>query len=340
MHDLTSRRRPETMIAVGATALLAAGFGAVPAGVAQPPAPGKAKLLIAFASFKERKLHPKVYFYEHDGASAGQIVGSIDAVNQRSDYRPSLSADGNLCAFAGEKENETGRVYVWDRAAKKLLDPPKVNDNPNGQHGAALSADGKWLAFAAWNRPGASARWQVLRYDYAKQQVADSPGLNDPAADAQAPALSGDGRFVAFATNRRGGIGLTDVALYDATAKADVPLPGLNSPQSDTTPSLSADGKLIAFASNRPGGAGGYDVYLYDRGAKGFVPLPGLNGVGHEQTPALSGDGRYVVFVAERTRGEGERDVYLYDRAAGKLLPTPGLNSAAEDFDPCVVELR
>ena len=81
-------------------------------------------------------------------------------------------------------------------------------------------------------------------------------------------------------------------------------------------------------------------MYLYDRGAKGFVPLPGLNGVGHEQTPALSGDGRYVAFVAERTRGDGERDVYLYDRAAGKLLPTPGLNSPAEDFDPCVVEVR
>lgn len=313
----------------------AAGLALLPASAARQPT--KAKLLIAFASFKERKLHPKVYFYEHDGAAAGQVVGSIDAVNQRSDYRPNLSADGNLCAFAGEKENETGRIYLWDRAAKKLLDPPKVNDNPNGQLGAALSADGKWLAFAAWNRPGASARWQVLRYDLAKEQLADAPGLNDPAADAQAPALNGDGRFVAFATNRRGGAGLTDIALYDATTKAAVPLPGLNSPQSDITPSLSADGKLVAFASNRPGGVGGYDVYLFDRAAKGFVPLPGLNGVGHEQTPVLSGDGRYVAFVAERTRGDGERDVFLYDRAAGKLLPTPGLNSPAEDFDPCVV---
>ncbi|HEX4606571.1 MAG TPA: hypothetical protein VH092_00040 [Urbifossiella sp.] len=315
----------------------AAGLALVPASPARQPAAGKAKLLLAFASFHERKLHPKVYFYEHDGVAAGQVVGSIDPVNQRSDYRPGLTADGAVCAFAAEKENETGRIHLWERAGKKLLDPPKLNDTPNGQLGAAISADGKWLAFAAWNRPGASARWQVVRYNLTKQEVAESPGLNDPAADAQAPSLSGDGRYVAFATNRRGGAGLTDIALYDTKEKADVPLPGLNSARSDVTPSLSADGNLIAFASNRLGGAGGFDTYLYDRSAKGFLPLPGLNAVGHEQTPGLSPDGRYLVFVAERAAGDGERDVYLYDRAAGKLLPTPGLNSPAEDFDPCVV---
>src|SRR5438552_3353929 len=79
---------------------------------AQPPA--KVKLLLAFASFRERPLHPKVYFYEHDGVGDGKIVGSIDAVNQRSDYHPSLSHDGRWCAFASERENDVGRIFVWD----------------------------------------------------------------------------------------------------------------------------------------------------------------------------------------------------------------------------------
>ncbi|MBX9580427.1 MAG: hypothetical protein K2X87_08975 [Gemmataceae bacterium] len=314
-----------------------AGLFLLPGLPAADPPPGK--LLIAFASFRERKLHPKVYFYEHDGIAAGKLVGSVDAVNQRSDYHPTLTADGKLCAFAAETENQTGKVLLWDRAEKKLLDPPKLNDTPHGQLGAAASGDGKLVAFSAWNRPGASPRWQVLLYDVGKRDLIDAPGLNDPKADEQSPAISGDGRFVAFTTNRKGGAGLTDVLLYDRMTKALVPLPGLNSSATDTTPSLSADGNLIAFASNRPGGAGGFDVYLYDRAAAKLLPLPGLNGVGHDQTPAVSPDGRYVVFVAERAAGAGERDVYLYDRRAGKLLPTPGLNSPAEDFDPCVTVL-
>ncbi|MBX9580659.1 MAG: hypothetical protein K2X87_10155, partial [Gemmataceae bacterium] len=318
--------------------VLLAGLLVLPAlPAADPPPPPK--LLIAFASFRERKLHPKVYFYEHDGVGSGKPVGSIDPADQRSDYHPTLTADGRLCGFAAETENQTGKVLVWDRAGRKLLDPPELNDTPHGQLGAAVSGDGNWLAFSAWNRPGASARWQVLLYDLTRKEFAETPGLNDPKADEQLPAVSGDGRFVAFTSNRKGGAGLTDVVLYDRRAKAVVPLPGLNSTASDTAPSLSADGNLVAFASNRSGGAGGFDVYLYDRAAAKLLPLPGLNAVGHDQTPALSPDGRYVVFVSERTKGDGERDVYLYDRAAGKLLPTPDLNSPAEDFDPCVTAL-
>ena len=137
-----------------------------------------------------------------------------------------------------------------------------------------------------------------------------------------------------------GGVGLTDVYLYDRKESKAVDVTKLNSPQSDVEPTLSHDGKLIAFVSDRPGGKGGRDVYLYDRDAGKLVDLPGLNSAAHEQSPALSLGGRFIVFVSERVKGEGERDVYLYDRKAEKLLPTPGLNSKAEDFDPCVVVLH
>jgi Tol biopolymer transport system component len=306
-----------------------------PAARAQP-AP---KLLLAFASFRERPRHPKVYFYEHDGVASGKVVGSVDAVNQRSDYRPALSADGRWCAFASELENQTGRISFWDRKGRKLVDLPGVNGSPNGQLGPALSADGRLLAFSAWNRPGAGNRWNVLLHDVAGRKMLELPGLNRPGVDARMPALSGDGRWLAYASNARGGAGLTDIHLYDRQEGKAVPLPGLNSPHMDVEPSLSADGKLIAFVSDRPGGRGGRDVYLYDRARAKLLPLPGLNSAAHEQSPSLSGDGRYLAFVSERVGGAGERDIYLYDRHAGKLLPTPGLNSKAEDFDPCLVVL-
>jgi Tol biopolymer transport system component len=70
------------------------------------------------------------------------------------------------------------------------------------------------------------------------------------------------------------------------------------------------------------------------------VPLPGLNTAAHEYSPSLSADGRYIAFVSDRVSGEGERDIYLYDRQAQTLLPTPRLNSKAEDFDPCIIQVR
>jgi Tol biopolymer transport system component len=304
-----------------------------------PPAKEEIKLLIAFASFRERKLHPKIYFYEHDGVGNGKIVGSIDAVNQRSDYHPSLSKDGRLCAFASELENQTGRVQLWDIKEKKLIDLPALNDSPNAQMGAALSGDAKWLAFSAWNRPGGGNRWDVLLYDMTAKKLAELPGVNTTEFDQRMPALSGDGRFLAYATNSKKGVGLTDIFLYDRQEKTLDLLPAMNSKNMDVEPSLSADGQLLAFVSDRPGGSGGRDVYLYDRKAGKMLPLPGLNSAANEQTPCLSADGRFLVFVSERISGEGERDVYLYDRQKEKLLPTPGLNSKQEDFDPCVIVL-
>src|SRR5687767_13408026 len=97
-------------------------FAALSAGPPTPSPP--VKLLIAFASYRERRLHPKVYFYEHDGVATGKIVGGIDAVNQRSDHQPKLSADARYCAFAGELENQTSRILLWDRKEKKLVPEP------------------------------------------------------------------------------------------------------------------------------------------------------------------------------------------------------------------------
>jgi Tol biopolymer transport system component len=298
------------------------------------------KLLIAFSSFRERRLHPKVYFYEHDGVGSGKIVGSIDAVNQRSDFRPSLSHDGRWCAFASELENQTGRISLWDRKEKKLVLLAKINDSPNAQLSPSLSGDGKLLAFTAWNRPGSSTRWNVLLYDIAGTKFLDLPGLNRPGVDARMSALSGDGRWLAFVTATRNSSTRSDLGLYDRKESKVVDVTKLNSPYMDVEPALSHDGRLIAFVSDRPGGKGGRAVYLFDRVAGKYLPLPGLNSAAHEQSPALSPGGRFLAFVSERIKGMGERDVYLYDRKAGKLLATPGLNSKAEDFDPCVVVLE
>ncbi len=313
--------------------------------VQEPTGP---KLLLAFSSVRERRAppYPVVYFYEHDGVSNGQLVGSIESIAKginftRADMHPSLSRDGRFCAFSAQYGvTDGGRIEVYDRREKKLLPFPAINDFPNvHQMSPTLSGDGSLVVFSAWARPGGSPRWGLFLYDLTAKKFLDSPKPISATLDDRLPAISGDGRFLAYVSNARGGVGLTDIYLCDLHEKTVDALPGMNSKNMDLQPSLSGDGRLLALSSDRPGGAGGRDIHLYDRSEKKFLPLTGLNSLAPEQSPSLTADGRYLVFVSERLSGAGERDIYLYDREKQSFLPTPGLNSKEDDFDPCVIVL-
>jgi WD40-like Beta Propeller Repeat len=315
--------------------------------LAQPaPEPTSPKLLLAFASTRERRdpPYPKIYFYEHDGVANGKMLGSIDSITKgtnftRADMHPCLSQDGRYCTFSAQFGiQDGGRIEIWDRKEKKLLELPGIQESPLiHEMGPSLTSDGKMVAYSAWARPGAITRWGVFLYDLTTKKHIDLPKLNREGFDQRMPAISRDGKLLAFASNAPGGVGATDVYLYDLAEKKVIAVPEMNSKNLDVQPVLSGDGRLVAFASDRPGGLGGRDIYLYDRVDRKFLPLPGLNSLAAEQSPSLSADGRYLSFVSERLDGAGERDVYLYDRETKKLLPTPGLNSKEDDFDPCVI---
>jgi Tol biopolymer transport system component len=316
-----------------AVILVTALFASSGASAAEP------KLLIAFSSYRERPKHPQIYFYQHDGVSEGGLLESIPTVNLRSDYHPSLSSDGRFCAYASEMENETSHIALWDRQEKKAVDLPSINSSPNAQLWPSVSGDAQRIAFAAWNRPDSSQRWDVFVYDIRSKQFEAIPDINSLTYDERMPALDGQGKLLAYVTNDKKGAGSTDIALVNLSTGTAEALAGVNSPHRELEPSLSADGRWLAFASERPGGSGGKDIYLYDRQAGKLVDLPGLNSVAHEQTPSITSEGRYLVFVSERIRGEGERDLFLYDRQRQTLLSTPGLNARQEDIDPCIITL-
>src|SRR5205823_13940934 len=108
-------------------------------------------------------------------------------------------------------------------------------------------------------------------------------------SDLLQPALSGDGRLIAFSSDRAGGAGGRDIYVYDRVDKKFLPLAGLNSEGPEQSPSLSADGRYVAFVSERLGGAGERDVYLYDRVAQKLLPTPGLNSKQDDFDPCVIG---------------------------------------------------
>ena len=87
--------------------------------------------------------------------------------------------------------------------------------------------------------------------------------MNSETSDQRMPAISGDGRWLAYG-GERPRRRRSDRHLHSMTlrAKQVLAVPDLNSKSLDMQPALNGDGRLVAFASDRPGGAGGRDIYL------------------------------------------------------------------------------
>ena len=136
-------------------------------------------------------------------------------------------------------------------------------------------------------------------------EVPIGPGaLNSRYTDEQ-PALSGNGRFVAFVSNRDG---KRKIRLYDLQQSRFVDLPHLNRRNTIAeSPSLSYNARYLVYvASDR----GRPEVELYDRvtGSKNMLTM-GYRG--WVRNPSISPDGRFVVFETDR---RGQWDIEVLDR--------------------------
>ncbi len=156
------------------------------------------------------------------------------------------------------------------------------------------------------------------------------------------PALSADGRFVAFrsaASNLVAGDtnGVMDVFVRDretgAVTRVSVASTGAQGDGISVNPSLSADGRFVAFESNASTLVAAdtnavRDVFLHDRltGTTERISesAAGEQAAGESFSVRLSGDGRHVAFgssapnlVAGDTNSNA--DVFVHDRSTGAL---------------------
>jgi Tol biopolymer transport system component len=160
-----------------------------------------------------------------------------------------------------------------------------------------------------------------------------------------APALSADGRFLAFQSEASDLVpgdtnGDTDVFVRDrstgAVERVSLAWNGMEARDDSACPALSADGRWVAFRSRGwnmyPGGANlgnpRWDVYLRDRQegttARLTVAKDGGDPNGDSGCPSISGDGRKIVFDSLASNlvagdGNGGKDVFLFDVVRNKL---------------------
>lgn len=118
-------------------------------------------------------------------------------------------------------------------------------------------------------------------------------GINSNSVE-EYPAYSQDGRYLAFASDRRG---RRDIFLYDLQTKRLVSLPNLNRRDSaQDQPALSANGRYIAYISSERGKT---DVFVYDRQTQKSELLT-VNVKGSTQQPTINGDGSQIAFQASQ----------------------------------------
>lgn len=216
----------------------------------------------------------------------------------------------------------------------------------NGGSGFArwMSADGRYVVFysLATNLvPGdTNAEYDVFMHDRETGQTTrvsvDSGGIQGNSAS-YGPALSADGRYVAFGslasnlvpddTNAEGDVFVHDLQTGQTT-RVSVDSAGQQGNDISRWPSISADGRYAAFeswASNLvPGDTNGaHDVFVHDRETgetvRVSVDSAGQQGNGGSTRGSISGDGRYVAFWGGATNlvpndTNSADDVFVHDR--------------------------
>jgi TolB protein len=179
------------------------------------------------------------------------------------DQLPTWSADGRELIFLSRREGDRkSRLY-------------KVASAQTGDDGVVLG-EGEYpsvgqsgqLAFKGWGNSGAGLR-------LAAPNLADMQGLTDSNEDT-APALSPDGRRVAFMSRRDGN---WEIYVVDADGANLRRL--TDDPAEDGLPVWSPDGRALAFASSRDGvwaiwamlptGAGQRQLFEMGGSPDGFV---------------------------------------------------------------------
>ena len=220
----------------------------------------------------------------------------------------------------------------------------------SGSFAPSISADGRYVAFQSYAGNLVAGDGNPFQDVFVRDRrtgvteiVSRSTTGTAGNGDSISPSISGDGRYVAFAsaatnllppgqdTNSSWDVFVRD-RLTGITARASVDEAGGNSDGHSTSPSISADGRFVAFESNAtdlvPGdGNGTDDVFLRDlleSTTARISAIGAVEGNGRSLHPAISADGLSLAFYSYASNlvagdANGVQDVFLYDASTGSL---------------------
>ncbi len=233
-------------------------------------------------------------------------------------------------------------------ALQRISFNPMLGDSNGASSNAEISMDGRYIAFestasnlVANDNNGAS---DVFVYDCSTQLITrisvDISGA-EVYGYSGLPSISGDGRYIAYASIANG---ITpddynnnyDVFVYDqllnTVERISVGIGGADSNGESVYPSINYDGSYVAFRSDAtnlvPVDVNACtDIFLYDRSNKTMSLVssaPAAQADGNSSMPSISGDGLSVAFESHAANlvpndTNNVKDVFVYNKASNTI---------------------
>ena len=308
--------------------------------------------------------------YVHDNKTGKTEVASVSSdgtLGNDLSFWASLSSDGRYVAFMSAATNlvDSDQNHDWDVFVHdmKTGETKRISLASDGAESNAqseypvISADGRYVAFAsdATNLVAGDTNGyrDVFEYDRKSGEIirisvaSDGTQANE-GTELGAIAISGDGKFVAFASMASNLVAddtnqFWDIFVHDRltglTSRVSVANDGTQANAGSYGVSITADGRYVAFGSNATNLVSGdtngvQDVYTYDRqtnqvalvsvaddGTQGDLPsgftLVAPGGVDIAYGSLISSDGRTVIFMSNASNlvehdDNWKQDIYLH----------------------------
>ena len=315
-----------------------------------------------------------------NGTTTRVSVANDGTQGNGSSGSPAISADGNFVAFTSsasnlvpEKTNTITDIFVRDIQNGTTTRVSVANDGTQGNNSSfnlAISADGHFVAFtsSASNLvPGdMNGSSDVFERDLqngttTRVSVASDGTEANSNSSSSKPAISADGRFVAFQSNA------TNLAPADINNTTDVRYPsnsqifvhdlltgittevsvasdGTEANRSASNPAISADGRFVTFdssASNLVAGDTNNFTQIFVRDLlTGTITLAspndnGSRGNNNSSNAAISGDGSFVAFQSTANNlvvGDSNSSTQIFVRDTGLTVGVGANNNNNNDL--------
>ena len=253
-----------------------------------------------------------------------------DTVNfLNSQFFPVMTADDETLIFTGLTENRDENIYITHRIKGGWDVPEQISksiNTTNNEGTCSISADGRTLVLTACNRPDSYGGCDL--YISKKQGNDWSPPqnlgetINSRNWESQ-PSLSADGRVLYFASDRRGGLGKSDLWYSVLKGKDLWSDPknlgaGINTPDDENAPFIHANGRTLFYASNGLPGMGGFDIFLAQKvdttwSAPTNIGYP-INTLADQVALFISANGKKAYYTDDSSeKSKGRSLLYTFD---------------------------
>ena len=266
----------------------------------------------------------------------------VGVSSKNNETLPYITADGRRCYFLREMavkkpptfyqrtlEEKQWRLYCseWkDSAFSKGVELPAPFNQGAPEGSVSVTADGCTLYFSRIEMVGGYANsdlycavWNAESRKWKERKLGDI--INGERSWESQPSITADGNILYFASNRKGGLGGTDIWRCHRLKNGDWSRPtnlgsSINTTGNEKFPFIHADGHTLYFLSDGWQGFGGYDVYFSDMDdASGTHPtnlgLP-INTEDNEMSFSVVADGTRAYYPG-RTEASRSGDILVFD---------------------------